>query len=110
MKLSYRQATELTGMGGAVYRGRILNKILTGFYGQPEIKAKTYKAIALGLSYILAVVLLAALVVPVGSKFIFGFLGGLAGLYFIVYLTPFKYFPLYQAGKMDEQYDVDEKE
>ena len=109
MKLSYRQATELTGMGGAIYRGRILNKIITGFYGQPEVKAQSYKALALGLVYILSVVLLAVLVVPVGSKFIFGFLGVLAGVYFIMYLIPAKYFPLYQAAKMDEQFDVDEK-
>ena len=104
MKLSYRQAVELTGLGGAVYRGRILNKIVAGFYGQAEMKAESFKVVSLGLFYIIVV---GALFVALNLSFGFLIFGLLAGVIFISFALPSKGFVLYQADKVDEPFDVD---
>jgi hypothetical protein len=106
MKLTYRQATEMSGYLGMHARGQIYNKILLGFYAQPHIKTGIVKALMLGIIYGLTVAVL-ALALPLGQAellfSLFGF-GGAASL--AMFAAPLKGLFVFVSENVDKEYDV----
>ena len=103
MKTSYRKASELTGLIGVSIRGKILDKIVSEFYRQPNVRAEAMEAIALGLTYFVSV--LAVIVIFSLPLFFLLPVGGVA-LYFAGVLFPTKTFYVYVSGRIDEEFEL----